>query len=217
MFPQSTKAYNLHMKQKLNIPLAGLLGAIALSSAGCVTELPPLVDPAQVTDSLVVGRVITIITGERARRYLPQVRFLELENQDSQKRYQVEIDSPDHYFAVDLPAGTYRLNRVQISEGPFLCMADLAMTFPVTPHAVTHLGTWQLGVDSPRYGRDIVVSIMTNDEDRVQVRGFLNERYSNFSESPFIEMRPQPSQVEARLYEVMPYPRYPRYFRRHWW
>lgn len=28
---------------------------------------------------------------------------------------------------------------------------------------------------------------------------------------------PLPASAESRLYEVMPYPRYPRYFRRHWW
>ena len=28
---------------------------------------------------------------------------------------------------------------------------------------------------------------------------------------------PDPPQLHARLFEVMPYPRVPRYFRRHWW
>jgi hypothetical protein len=28
---------------------------------------------------------------------------------------------------------------------------------------------------------------------------------------------PEPSHEEARLYEVMPYPRILGYFRRHWW
>ena len=28
---------------------------------------------------------------------------------------------------------------------------------------------------------------------------------------------PDPTEMQARLYEVMPYPRVPRYFRRHWW
>jgi hypothetical protein len=28
---------------------------------------------------------------------------------------------------------------------------------------------------------------------------------------------PYPSEAQARLFEVMPYPRVPRYFRRHWW
>ena len=205
------------MNKNLGIPLAGLLGAIIASLAGCVSEPTSLVEPAQVTDNLVVGRVITVITGERSRRYLPQVRFLELENQDSQMRFRIEINSPDHYFAVDLPSGIYRVNRVQISEGPFLSMAEFAVTFPVTPHAVTYLGTWRFGVDSPRYGRAVVLSVITNDDDRRQVHGFLHERYANYNERPFVEKLPQPSQVEARLYEVMPYPRYPRYFRRHWW
>lgn len=104
----------------------GLLGALVLSMSGCVTELLVLVNSDQVTGSLVVGRVLTVLTGETSRRYPPEVRFFELEDQTSQKRFHVEVKSRDHYFAVDLQPGTYRINRVQINEGPFMSMADLA-------------------------------------------------------------------------------------------
>lgn len=193
----------------------GLLGALVLGTSSCVTELPSLVDQDQVTGSLVVGRVITVLTGERSRRYLPQMRFLELEGQDSQQRFQVEIESPDQRFAIDLPSGTYRLNRVQISEGPFMSMADLDMTFSVEAGVITHVGTWRFGVDSPRYGRNVMVSMIA--EERVMARTFLNERYPAFNENSIVECLPQPPQVEARLYEVMPCPRISRYFHRHWW
>jgi hypothetical protein len=88
-FPGSL-SYNFRMK---TIPMLqrGLLGGLILSVAGCATELPSLVHQDQVTGNLVVGRVFTVLTGERSRRYMPQVRFLELENQDSLKRFQVEI------------------------------------------------------------------------------------------------------------------------------
>jgi hypothetical protein len=72
--------------------------SIPLALLGCTTKLPSLVEPAQVTGSVVVGRVVTVLTGERSRRYLPQMRFLELEGQDSQKRFQVEIVSQDQRF-----------------------------------------------------------------------------------------------------------------------
>ena len=191
------------------------MGALVLSMSSCVTELPSLVDQDQVAGSLVVGRVITVLTGERSRRYLPQMRFLELEDKDSQQRFQVDIQSPDQRFAIDLPAGNYRLSRVQISEGPFMSMADLDMTFSVEANVITYVGTWRFGVDSPRYGRNVIVSMVS--EERSAAHTFLNEQYPALSENSMVERIPQPLQTEARLYEVMPYPRYPRYFRRHWW
>ena len=158
---------------------------------------------------------MTVLTGERSRRYVPQMRFLELEDKDSKQRFQVDIESPDRRFAIDLPSGKYRLNRVQISEGPFMSMADLDMTFSVEAGAITHVGTWRFGVDSPRYGRNVIVSIVP--EERAMARTLLNGQYPTFNESSMVERLPQPSQTEARLYEVMPYPRISRYFRRHWW
>ena len=145
------------------------------------------------------------------------MRFLELEDQDSHQRFQVKIESPDQYFASDLPSGKYRLIRVQISEGPFLSMANLEMTFSVKAGVITRVGTWRFGVDSPRYGRMVVASVVGDQAEAAQVRDFLDGRYPTFDGRTMIEALPQPAQLEARLYEVMPYPRYPRYFRRHWW
>lgn len=201
--------------KKIQIFRGGLLGALLLGMSGCVTELPSLVDQDQVAGGLVVGRAITVLTGERSRRYVPQMRFLELEDKDSQQRFQVDIESQDQRFAIDLPAGKYRLNRVQISEGPFMSMADLDMTFSVEAGVINHVGTWRFGVDSPRYGRSVIVSMVP--EERAMARNFLNEHYPAFNENSIVESLPQPSQVEARLYEVMPYPRISNYFRRQWW
>ncbi|MBX3331329.1 MAG: hypothetical protein KF722_13050 [Nitrospira sp.] len=195
----------------------GLLGALVLGISSCATELPSPVNQDQVTSSLVVGRVITVLTGERSRRYLPQMRFLELEDQDSQQRFQVEIESPDQHFAIDLPSGKYRLNRVQISEGPFMSMANLDMTFSVEAGVITHVGTWRFGVDSPRYGRMVVASVIADHAEAAGARDFLNDQYPTLDRRSIVERLPQPAQMEARLYEVMPYPRYSRYFRRHWW
>jgi hypothetical protein len=145
------------------------------------------------------------------------MRFLELEDRDSKKRVQVGIESPDQNFAISLPPGRYRLTRVQISEGPFLSMAELSMAFTVDASAVTYVGTWRFGVDSPRYGRMVVASVIADQVATAEMREFLIDRYPDFQGRPIVERLPQPSQAEARLYEVMPYPRYPRYFRRHWW
>lgn len=205
------------MNMKTNHLLrVGLIGVLSLSVAGCTTELPSLAHQDEVTGTLAVGRVLTVLTGNRSRRYGPQIRFLEMEHQDSSKRFRVEIESPDQRFAVGLPAGKYQLTRVQISEGPFMSMADLSMTFSVDTGAVTYVGTWTFGVDSPRNGRMVVVSASTDQAESARVRDFLAEQYPNLDGRSMVEALPQPAKTEARLYEVMPYPRYPTYFRRQW-
>jgi len=194
-----------------------LLVVLTLSASGCATELPAVIQQDQVAGNLVVGRAITVLTGERSRRYAPQLRFFELESVDSSQRYQIEIKSADQFFAIDLPPGRYRLSRIQISEGPFMSMADAAIMFSVVSESITHVGAWRFGIESPQYGRMLVVSTSADQEERARVWGFLNEHYSGIKEHSIVESLPQPPQMEARLYEVMPYPRYPRYFRRHWW
>lgn len=183
---------------------------------GCVTEVPPLVDQAEAPGHVVVGRVLTVITGERARRYGPEVRFLEVEERRTQERFRVEIESSDRQFVIELPPGEYLLNRVQISEGPFMSMADLAIGFSVGEGPVTYVGTWRFGVDSPRHGRMVVLSMVLDQEEKRRTLEFLHERYPAFAQQPVEDMTLQPPQMEARLFEVMPYPRVYRYFRRHW-
>ncbi|MFO0700624.1 MAG: hypothetical protein U0236_15480 [Nitrospira sp.] len=148
---------------------------------------------------------------------MPQLRFLELEAQDTSQRYQIEIDSADEYFTIDLSPGRYRLTRIQISEGAFKSMADIMLSFSVTSGAVTYLGTWQFAVESPRYGRMVVATVKTDTQDTDAMKDFLANQYPSVSAQRFITYLPDPSRTEARLFEVMPYPRYPRYFRRHWW
>jgi hypothetical protein len=192
-----------------------LVVIIMLTMWACATTLPSLVDSTQVRGGLVVGRILTALTGDRSRRYLPQMRFLELEEQDSQKRFQVEIESPDQHFAIDLPPGSYRLTRVQISEGPFMSMAELTMTFSVDPGVINYVGTWRFGIGSPRTIRELVTSVLADQAETNRARDFLHERYPSFSETSMVERLPQPSQLEVRLYEVQPYPRYRQLFCRH--
>ncbi|WP_218055264.1 hypothetical protein [Candidatus Nitrospira nitrosa] len=91
------------------------------------------------------------------------------------------------------------------------------MTFPVDATAMTYVGTWRFGVDVLHYGRMLMVSVIADQAEREKAQEFLDAQYSTLKGSSMVEMLPQPTEVEARLYEVMPYPRYPRYFRRHWW
>jgi hypothetical protein len=194
-----------------------MMGLMVMNSLGCVTNVPPLVDQAQIPDNVMVGRIQAVITGERARRFEPEVRFIEVEERRTQERFNVEIQSKDRQFVIALPPGNYLLNRVQINEGPFMSMADLAITFSVGTGPVTYVGTWRLGVDSPRYGRMVAVSIVVEQEEKARTLDFLTKQYPVLAHQPMEERAPQPSVATARLFEVMSYPRVERYFRRHWW
>jgi len=197
--------------------LVSVIGAMVLQIGGCATEVPPLAQPGTITDGVVVGRVLVELAGATTRWYEPELRFFEVEEVQSNDRFTVHIESKDQYFVIDLPPGEYRLNRVQVSEGPFLSMADLAVTFSVAKDAVTYVGTWRFEVGSPRYGRTVEVSMVVDQQETAQTLLFLHERYPALVERFQQETVPQPSRMEARLYEVMPYPRVARYFRRHWW
>ncbi len=183
----------------------------------CTAQLPPVVDVADMKGTLAVGRVVAVITGETSRIYGPAVRFFEVEEQQTHQRFTVEINSEDRHFAIALPAGDYRLNRVQISEGPFMSMAQVNAAFSIERDAVTYLGTWRFGVDSPGYGRMVALSMVMDRDDRSETDAFLSRQYPTFQGTPIILHLPEPSNLEMRLYEVMPYPRYPHYFQRHVW
>ena len=86
------------------------------------------------------------------------------------------------------------------------------MAFSVDAGVITHVGTWRFGVGTPRTIRELVTSVISDETERTGARGFLNERYPNFSETSMVEKLPQPSQMEARLYETEPYPRYRKMF-----
>ena len=193
------------------------LGALCLILSGCATELPVTVAEADVSGTLVVGRVVTIITGESQRIYAPELRSFEVINTESQKRFRVDVQSADEYFSLSLPPGHYDLSRVQISEGPFLSMAQLSASFALKPDVVTFLGTWHFGVDSPKYGRQVVVSMTYNVQDQERARQFVKNTYPTFNARSPVMLVPEPAHEEARLFEVMPYPRILGYFRRHWW
>lgn len=68
------------------------------SLAGCVTEASTVAQPEDARMILVVGRVVTVITGDRARRYEPEVRQMELMQRHTGKRYSVTVDAEDKAF-----------------------------------------------------------------------------------------------------------------------
>ena len=193
------------------------IGALCLTLSGCATELPVKVAATDLSGTLVVGRVVTNITGEMQRIYAPELRSIEVIHMENQERFRVEVQSADEYFSLTLPPGTYELSRVQISEGPFLSMAQLSASFVLKPSVMTFLGTWHFGVDSPKYGRQVVVSMTHDEQDQERARQFVKDTYPTLHARAPVMLIPEPAREEARLYEVMPYPRILGYFRRHWW
>jgi hypothetical protein len=191
--------------------------AIFVTLSGCATDLPVTVTAADVSGTLVIGRVVTTITGESQRVYPPELRSFEVINTDSEERFKVYVQSEDEYFSLSLPPGHYKINRVQISEGPFLSMAQLTVSFVLKPDVMTFLGTWRFGVDSPKYGRQVMVSMIHDEQDQKRAQQFVKELYPAYDVRPMVILVPEPSHVQSRLFEVMPYPNNPRYFRRHWW
>ena len=162
------------------------LSAIFMALSGCATELPVTVAEADVSGTLVVGRVVTTITGESQRVYSPELRPFELINTESEERFKVYVKSEDEFFSLSLPPGHYKLNRVQISEGPFLSMAQLTGSFVLKPDVMTFLGTWRFGVDSPKYGRQVMVSIIHNEQDQKRARQFVKDSYPTFDTGPMV-------------------------------
>jgi hypothetical protein len=190
--------------------------AVSLAASGCATELPVSPDDHAIATPVVFGRTIALLTGETSRWYQPKVRFFELMNRQSLQRYNVEVQSDDTIFVLELPVGEYVLTRVQISEGPFMSMADLGIAFKVGGESLTYVGTWRFGIDSPRNMRMIVISAVRSASEQKQDQEIVFKQYPGLSGQAVAAVLPTPTELEARLYEVMPYPRYPAYFRRHW-
>ena len=207
-------SYNLLMAIRTILGWSCAAGLLLLQ--GCVKDIPA-VPEGSIQSNVAVGRVVAVLTGERSRIYEPAVRSFEVQNRHTKERFMVEVESDDERFIVPLTPGDYELIRVQINEGPFLSMAELASTFSVSQDSVTYLGTWRFGVDSPKYGRMVSVSIINDEEDRVQTLHALTLSDPSLDVGVVAIALPEPPQVQTRLYEVMPYPRVPRYFRRHWW
>lgn len=166
---------------------------------------------------VVVGHAYVVLLGTRSRRYEPQLGLIELINQRTRERVEIEVEPDRSLFITDLPAGVYTLDRVRIHEGPFLSMAQLGASFTVRPGHPTYLGTWQFGVDSPRYERMLVVTAVEDAVDRSSAEQAYAARYPDADRLPVGASLLTPLAVQVRLYEVAPYPRVQPYFRRHWW
>lgn len=194
----------------------GRLVMACLLSVGCATELPVEPENSDVKTPVIFGRALALVMGKTSRSYEPKVRFFELVNLQTKERFSIDVRSEDKVFMLPLPAGEYGLTRVQISEGPFLSMADYVARFDVAAEQLTFVGTWRFGIDTPRYNRMMVFSAVHDLEDQARAQQELVAQYPALDGEAVSTVLPSPTEADARLYEVMPYPRYQSYFRRHW-
>jgi hypothetical protein len=189
-----------------------LIGVLVMCMmAGCVTTMPAHPEMVSGDGAVVIGRAMTVLLGPTTRWSTPELRFFEVINTDTHARFRVDVNSDDAWFVLPLPTGRYEVSRVQISEGAFLAMAGIQPGFRVVDDQVTYIGTWRIGVESPQYDRTMLLSAVADDEQSVR---------EALAPYPALDGRPiatellSPSTIEARLYEVPPYPRV-WWFRRH--
>lgn len=203
-----------------NIRFIGMLGLLAVAWSlwsGCAAATESAKEHAGVQAPIVFGRATTVLMAQSGRQYQPKVRFFELVRKETGQRYRVDLQSADKLFALELPTGRYSLSRVQVSEGPFLSMADLDITFDVGGDPMVYVGTWRFGIDSPRYERMVLLSVVQDEESQATAVEPVLTQYPDLAGRPVATSLPTPPSTESRLHEVMPYPNYPRYYRRHWW
>jgi hypothetical protein len=183
-----------------------------IAVAGCATTLHPLPAGQPVRSPVVFGRIHTVLLAPSNRWYVPQLDAMELHRMDTGERFEIEMQPPEEWFTVALPAGRYEVMRVRVQEGPFRSIATIGMQFAVAAETVTYVGDWRIGIEAPQQGRMILISAVA---DRGTAWAEFRSRHPGSTEE-FVTSLPDPTVLEERLYEVEPYPRY-RYFRRHWW
>lgn len=158
-----------------------------------------------------------MLTGERARKFEPVVDEIELMEPTAGQRWNILVGEANKQFAVFIPPGQYEMTRVKIHEGPFLSIANLASSFSVPDGPPVFVGTWRFGVESSRYGRLVFLSMVQEEDAQQQAEEQVRASYPTLASAPLATVLPEPADMEARLYEVAPYPRIQRYFRRHNW
>ncbi len=211
------------MTRRLFPPCAGpslawlLKSLVVVALAGCATSLPSKPESLTFDRPVVFGRALVVLTGPSPRWYGPEIEFIEVENRQTHELFRLSLQSDDKLFLLNLDPGEYQVTRIQIREGPFTSMASFEARFEVGTGTVTYLGTWRFGLDTPRYGRMVLISMVREDEQQAEAERQLTVNYPTLTGRPITALLPEPAAAETRLYEVMPYPRVPRYFLRHWW
>ncbi|RMH37360.1 MAG: hypothetical protein D6690_03045 [Nitrospirae bacterium] len=192
--------------------LVGWLLLAACASPQPFAEVRSVHAPSEDVPTM-FGRIHVVQRGSIARIYPPVVRFFELYSPTLDRRFHVEVDAAQAFFALAIPPGEYVLTRVQITEGAFRGMAQVHQPFEVEPTGITYVGAWTLTLAPPRYDRTMELSIVS---EPIAATAEFMARYPAF-DGPVHTAFPESEAVIApttRLWEIYPYPRY-KYFLRH--
>ena len=141
---------------------------------------------------------------------------MELAQRQTGERYRVTIDADDKAFECFLPDGQNNLTRLQIIEEPFLSIAQLSDSFPLGNEPIVFVGLGDLVL----IRRAMTHGARVNDGRRRYPRAD-RARYPNAvsysRRCPLDHRYSLPRKMETRLYEVLPYPRYPKNFQHRLW
>ncbi|MCA9472542.1 MAG: hypothetical protein MRJ96_02610 [Nitrospirales bacterium] len=161
------------------------------------------------------GKVLAfgVIKVEQAGPYFrwdwTHVRFLDFVNVQTDHEIREYVDASEDAFVLRLLPGTYRLVRIQVSDGPYRAESYLDATFTVHAESVNYLGTWNFAIDSPRTQRMVKLNIESDQPDWETFQ----EKIPELRGLPLKIALPQPVSEQSRLFSVNPYPNV-RYFKR---
>lgn len=194
-------------------PLAGaaLVIGFCVLLTGCAARLGPFPPTLTGDETLAFGHVSTRLTAPSTRYFAPEIRFLELANQDTGERFRIDVQAAESSLVLALPPGTYELSRIMINEGAFQAMANPGPVFQLGAGTVTYVGTWTFGIAAPFYDRKLTLSV---SDELGEATTELTARYPALSTRSIISGLPAPAESVTRLYETEPYPLI-WYFRRH--
>lgn len=153
------------------IVIAGLSMACG---AGATSDVPAA-DSTGGDHQLIVGRVFAVKTGATTRIYGPDARTIELEECQTRARINIEVKSDDQRLAAVLPPGTSRLDRARLNEGLGLSIEGLDAVVPLDAKAMTCVGAWQCGGESPSFERHAALAMVLEGGPKARLDALLSE------------------------------------------
>ena len=147
--------------------------------------------------------------GPHPRIFPTKLRFFLLTNKETGARSRVNVNTESGVFSVRLPAGSYVVDRLQFSEGPFRVESHVELRFDVPEKKLAYLGSWHIELETPRTIRGVRIRILEGDAE-------FSEKFSSelgLDRTPVATVLPKPEMFETRGFMVDGQPN-ARYFRR---
>ena len=165
--------------------------------------------PGFATHELAFGYVRVETKGPHPRIFPAKLRFFLLTNEETGERFRVNVNAESGVFSVRLPAGSYVIDRLQFSEGPFRVESHVQLTFQVPEKKLAYLGSWQIELETPRTIRGVKVRIL---EGEAAFSKIFSAKLG-LKRTPVATVLPKPETFETRGFMVDGQPN-ARYFRR---